>query len=93
MITLKQCQDIIHEYLKRITLPESPANLYEPIRYMLEPEGKRIRPALVLLGCNMFSDDVEPALPAAMAIEVFHNFTLVSKNSNCPTIDASLSCD
>ncbi len=77
MLTLKECQDLIHEYLKRITLPESPANLYEPIRYMLEPEGKRIRPALVLLGCNMFSDDVEPALTAAMAIEVFHNFTLM----------------
>jgi geranylgeranyl diphosphate synthase type II len=44
---------------------------------MLEPEGKRIRPALVLLGCNMFSDDVTQALPAALAIEVFHNFTLM----------------
>jgi geranylgeranyl diphosphate synthase type II len=44
---------------------------------MLEPEGKRIRPALVLLGCNIFSDDVAKAIPAALAIEVFHNFTLM----------------
>ncbi len=77
MLTLKECQDLIHVYLKRISLPESPSNLYEPIRYMLEPEGKRIRPALVLLGCNVFSDDVSQAVPAAMAIEVFHNFTLM----------------
>jgi geranylgeranyl diphosphate synthase type II len=77
MLTLKECQDIIHLYLKRISLPESPSNLYEPIRYMLEPEGKRIRPALVLLGCNVYSDDVFQAVPAAMAIEVFHNFTLM----------------
>jgi len=77
MLTLKECQDLIHVYLKRISLPESPSNLYEPIRYMLEPEGKRIRPALVLLGCNVFSDDVARAVPVAMAIEVFHNFTLM----------------
>jgi len=77
MLTLKECQDLIDVYLKRISLPESPSNLYEPIRYMLEPAGKRIRPALVLLGCNVFSDDVSQAVPAAMAIEVFHNFTLM----------------
>jgi geranylgeranyl diphosphate synthase, type II len=77
MLTLKECQDLIHVYLKRISLPESPSNLYEPIHYMLEPEGKRIRPVLVLLGCNVFSDDVARAVPAAMAIEIFHNFTLM----------------
>lgn len=77
MLTLKECQDLIHGCLKRISLPEFPSNLYEPIRYMLEPEGKRIRPVLVLLGCNLFSDDVTRAVPAAMAIEVFHNFTLM----------------
>jgi geranylgeranyl diphosphate synthase type II len=77
MLTLKDCQELIHTHLKTISLPESPSNLYEPIRYMLEPEGKRIRPALVLLGCNVFSDKIEQAVPAAMAIEVFHNFTLM----------------
>jgi geranylgeranyl diphosphate synthase, type II len=77
MLTLKECQDIIHLSLKKISLPEVPSNLYEPIRYMLEPEGKRIRPALVLLGCNVYSDDIVRAVPAAMAIEVFHNFTLM----------------
>ncbi len=77
MLTLKECQELIQVQLKEISLPESPANLYDPIRYMLEPEGKRIRPALVLLGCNVFSDDIDQAVHAAMAIEVFHNFTLM----------------
>jgi geranylgeranyl diphosphate synthase type II len=77
MLTLKECQELIQVYLKEIRLPDSPSNLYEPIRYMLEPEGKRIRPALVLLGCSVFSDEIKRAVPAAMAIEVFHNFTLM----------------
>lgn len=58
-------------------MPDSPMNLYDPIRYMLEPEGKRIRPVLVLLGCNLFKDDITPAIFPALAIEVFHNFTLM----------------
>jgi geranylgeranyl diphosphate synthase, type II len=77
MFTLKECQDLIHDQLKKISLPASPSNLYDPIRYMLEPDGKRIRPALVLMGCNVFADDVKQALYPAMAIEVFHNFTLM----------------
>lgn len=54
-----------------------PANLYEPIGYALSMGGKRLRPALVLLAYNMFQDDVEEALPVALAVEVFHNFTLL----------------
>jgi geranylgeranyl diphosphate synthase, type II len=77
MLSLHECQDIIQKHLKEINLPESPLNLYEPIRYMLEPEGKRIRPVLVLMGCNVFSDDIGQAVFPAMAVEVFHNFTLM----------------
>jgi geranylgeranyl diphosphate synthase, type II len=77
MFKLKECQDIIDTCLKEFRLPDSPVNLYDPIRYMLEPEGKRIRPALVLMGCNVFSDDIRQAMYPAMAIEVFHNFTLM----------------
>jgi len=58
-------------------LKHSPVELYEPIHYSLEMGGKRLRPVLVLLACNLFSDEVEQALPAAIAIEVFHNFTLL----------------
>jgi geranylgeranyl diphosphate synthase, type II len=55
----------------------SPANLYLPVDYSLEMGGKRLRPVLLLLSYNMFSDSVENAIPAAIAIEVFHNFTLL----------------
>jgi geranylgeranyl diphosphate synthase, type II len=77
MLTLQECQEIIHNRLKEIKIPESPSNLYDPIRYMLEPEGKRIRPVLVLMGCNVFSEDISQAIYPAMAVEVFHNFTLL----------------
>lgn len=55
----------------------SPASLYNPVDYSLEMGGKRLRPVLLLMSCNMFSDSVENAIPAAIAIEVFHNFTLL----------------
>ncbi|HOF54735.1 MAG TPA: polyprenyl synthetase family protein [Prolixibacteraceae bacterium] len=54
-----------------------PENLYAPVCYALEAGGKRLRPLLVLVGYQIFGDHVEEALPAALAIEVFHNFTLL----------------
>jgi len=77
MLTREECQEIIQDRMNRIILPEIPANLYDPIRYMLGSEGKRIRPALVLIACNVFSDSVEKAIYPALAVEVFHNFTLM----------------
>jgi geranylgeranyl diphosphate synthase type II len=77
MLNLQDCQSIINKYINEIKLPGFPVNLYEPIRYMLELEAKRLRPALVLLGCNVYSDAVDEAIFPALAIEVFHNFTLV----------------
>jgi len=55
----------------------SPAGLYAPIKYTLEAGGKRLRPALVLLSTNIFKEDISKAIPAATAIEIFHNFTLL----------------
>lgn len=55
----------------------SPADLYCPVDYSLEMGGKRLRPLLLLLSYNIFSDSVEEALPAAIAVEMFHNFTLL----------------
>ena len=60
-----------------LPLPQSPQGLYEPIAYILEDGGKRMRPMLTLLGCGMFAPDPSRAMHAAMAIEVFHNFTLL----------------
>ena len=54
-----------------------PANLYAPVKYSLEIGGKRLRPILLLLSYNLFSDEIKKAIPAAIAIEVFHNFTLL----------------
>ena len=55
----------------------NPELLYQPIEYSLEMGGKRLRPVLLLLSYNLFRDDIQSALPAALAIEVFHNFTLL----------------
>jgi geranylgeranyl diphosphate synthase type II len=77
MFTLEECQNIINRHLNEINLPELPANLYEPVRYMLDLGAKRLRPSLVLMGCNVFTDSLDAAIHPAMAIEIFHNFTLV----------------
>ncbi|MBQ1752951.1 MAG: polyprenyl synthetase family protein, partial [Paludibacteraceae bacterium] len=52
-----------------------PEGLYAPIEYVLSLGGKRVRPSLVLMACNLFTDDLTEALKAGLAIEVFHNFT------------------
>ena len=54
-----------------------PLRLYEPVDYILSLGGKRLRPVVVLMAYRLFRMDVTPALPAALAIEVFHNFTLL----------------
>lgn len=56
---------------------KEPSNLYEPIHYILQLGGKRLRPILTLLTCDIFSDNYQQALDAAVAVEVFHNFTLI----------------
>lgn len=64
-------------YLESKNWIHEPKNLYEPIDYILQLGGKRIRPVLTLMASDIFSGDFKKALPAALAIEVFHNFTLV----------------
>jgi geranylgeranyl diphosphate synthase type II len=80
MHTIKELQKLISEEIDREIrrLNESePKNLYGPIGYTLAMGGKRLRPVMVLLACNLFTDQIEKAFPAALAIEVFHNFTLL----------------
>jgi len=64
-------------YKEAQDLNREPKNLYQPIRYILSLPGKKIRPVLTLMAAKIFSDDFKTALPAAYAIEMFHNFTLV----------------
>lgn len=64
-------------YLKAHPLTRSPYNLYEPADYILSLGGKRLRPVFTLLGCDLYGRPSEYALNASMAVEVFHNFTLL----------------
>jgi geranylgeranyl diphosphate synthase type II len=77
MKKLTDLQVLINEAVDKLTFPESPAELYEPISYILALGGKRLRPALLLMACDLFGGDVESAVEPALAIEVFHNFTLM----------------
>lgn len=67
----------IENYLAQTDFPAEPELLFAPIGYSLSGGGKRLRPMLVLLSCGIFSDNVQQSLPAAAAVEVFHNFTLL----------------
>ena len=58
-------------------LPGNPTELYEPIKYILSNGGKRVRPMMVLLGCDLFENESEKAIPTALGVELFHNFTLI----------------
>ena len=70
-------KNLFESYLSGLNFDKEPANLYAPIKYTLNNAGKRIRPLLVLLSAKSFGADVEFALPAAVAVEIFHNFTLL----------------
>lgn len=70
-------QEVFLSYLKGKSLIKEPKNLYEPVDYILQLGGKRIRPVLTLMAASIFSEDYKKALPAAFAIEMFHNFTLI----------------
>jgi len=67
----------VEKELATLAIPGQPARLYDPIRYTLVLGGKRIRPVLTLLGCELYGIPYAKAMPQALAIEIFHNFTLV----------------
>ena len=73
----KKYRDAFESGLKNYLDKKSPENLYEPIQYILSIGGKRIRPLLVLMSADLFGHKYKEAVSAALAIEIFHNFTLV----------------
>ena len=76
LITLqKRIKQEVENY--SLQLKGNPAELYEPISYTLLLGGKRMRPVLVLMACEIFGGDIEKAIHPALGIEVFHNFTLL----------------
>jgi geranylgeranyl diphosphate synthase, type II len=77
MHSLPEYQHIFQKYLDKNTFTQSPVELYEPVNYILSLGGKRLRPLLVLMGCELFNSRLQNALPAAFAVEIFHNFTLL----------------
>src|SRR5690554_5997575 len=77
MQILSKYNQVLIESLERAVANKEPQQLYDPIRYILSLGGKRIRPALTLMVCDFLGNDFKKAIPAAMAIELFHNFTLM----------------
>ena len=77
MHSIYQYQEFISDYLQSQYETKEPRNLYEPIHYILGLGGKRMRPVLTLMSAELFDADYKLALPAALAVEVFHNFSLV----------------
>ena len=77
MHAISQYQAFFIDYLEHQTIRKEPENLYIPIEYILGLGGKRIRPVLTLLTAEIFNTDYKNALPAALAVEVFHNFSLI----------------
>ncbi|PWG80424.1 polyprenyl synthetase family protein [Pararcticibacter amylolyticus] len=77
MYTPEQLQDLINKEIAEKHYPLSPSELYDPIQYIMSLGGKRMRPALVLMACDLFEGSVIKALQPALGIEMFHNFTLM----------------
>ena len=68
---------LFEHHIAQMPTPEEPQRLYAPIKYGLEVGGKRIRPTLLMLVYNLYAEDIDRALMPAMAVEIFHNFTLL----------------
>ncbi len=77
MINLSEYQSLIEDQLENISFPKSPKQLYDPLSYFLKIGGKRMRPVLTLMGCELFDPDYHKAKSAAITVELFHNFSLI----------------
>jgi len=77
MLSIQQYQEQFLIYLENQKIEKEPINLYQPIDYILQLGGKRIRPILTIMSAEIFDAEYSKALPAALAVEVFHNFSLI----------------
>lgn len=77
MYSFNESREIINNTIAKINLSDGPAELFDPIKYTLSTGGKRLRPALVLMSCELFSGKIDKAIMPALGIEMFHNFTLL----------------
>ena len=72
-----ELQKFYSSALEKVNLPSITPNLYDPVHYLLGLGGKRIRPVLVLAAYNLYGENFDEAIPAAHAVEYFHNFSLM----------------
>lgn len=77
MHSIQELQKIIDQAVKDTSYPSEPKELYEPIAYLMALGGKRLRPALVLMATDLFGGNIDDAIAPALAVELFHNFTLM----------------
>jgi geranylgeranyl diphosphate synthase type II len=77
MNTLENYSKLIEKEITSFSFPSSPLNLYDPLRYFMTLGGKRMRPMLTLMSAKLFHKSVEESMDAALAVELFHNFSLI----------------
>ena len=77
MYAITELTQKINNAVENIQYHAEPKNLYDPIRYILSIGGKRVRPLLMLMGYNLYKEDVETIMNNALALETYHNFTLL----------------
>jgi len=77
MLSLKDYQELIKQKIESQNFDLMPTELYEPISYTMKLGGKRLRPTITLMTCDIFNGEVSQAINAAMGLETFHNFTLL----------------
>src|SRR5690606_34378800 len=74
---IKELQTDLENHIQNLTFGEDPKELYEPIAYLMSLGGKRIRPLLTLMAYGLYKKDYKTILSPALAVEIFHNFTLM----------------
>lgn len=77
MYNIEELSQKIESQCKELPIYSSESTLYEPIKYIMEDGGKRMRPMLTLLAANIFNDNIEDAMSSAIALELYHNFSLL----------------
>jgi len=77
MYNQAELKKLVNKAILNLSYNEEAAKLNDPVKYILSIGGKRLRPVLALMACNLFSDQIDDAIIPATGLEVFHNFTLV----------------
>ena len=77
MLSFNEILEKVEHEISQLSFEYPPKSLYDPIEYILSLGGKRIRPALALMACNLYKENIDNVINPALGVEVFHNFTLL----------------